>query len=139
MNSCNLFCDAIANINYVWFGIAVVVTFGLGAVWYSTLFSKAWMRVFRVVMPEKITTSSIVRTMLLQFMANVLLGLVFFVLTNVSVWLAVLVLVGFCAWEKGNLNFQFAKIKDFFTAVLIQVGYTFLAGIVFILFAMIGN
>ncbi|MDR0230847.1 MAG: hypothetical protein LBI82_01865 [Dysgonamonadaceae bacterium] len=136
MNNCSLFCQILSGINWWWFAAAVVVTFGVGAIWYSWLFAKTWMKVFKVEMGE-VTTGSIFRTMFLQFVANLLFGLTFFVLTQLSVWIALLSLAGFCAWEKGNLNFEFAKVKDFIMAVVIRVGYTFLAGIIFILFASI--
>jgi hypothetical protein len=77
------------------------------------------------------------RTMSLQLAATLLLGLVFFVLTKLSVWMALLALVGFCGWEKGKLNFEFPRMKDFVMATVIQAGYTFVAGLVFILFALI--
>ncbi|MCL2416582.1 MAG: hypothetical protein FWD02_01435 [Bacteroidales bacterium] len=136
MNSCNLICQIFAQINWWWFAVATVVSFGIGAVWYSALFAKAWIRVFKVELGE-ITPVSIFRTMGLQFAATVLFGLVFFMLTSISAWLAILTLVGLCAWEKGNLNFQFSRMKDFIMAVTIRVGYTFIAGLVFILFALI--
>jgi hypothetical protein len=137
MNDCNLLCQAISSVNWIWFIVAVIATFIIGGIWYSALFAKTWIRVFKVEMPEKITTSSFIRTISLQFLANILFGFVFFVLTKVSVLIAIISLVGFCGWEKGGMNFQFAKIKDFLTAVLIRVGYTFIAGIIFILFALI--
>ena len=136
MNSCNLLCQSFSAINWWWFAVGAIVVFGVGALWYSVFFPKAWIKTFKVEM-NKPTTGSIIRTMSLQFAATLLLGLVFFILTKLSVWIALLSLVGFCGWEKGNLNFEFAKIKDFIMAVTIKVGYTFLAGIIFILFALI--
>ena len=136
MNSSNLLCQTLSGINWWWFAVAVIVAFGVGAVWYSVLFSKAWVRVFKVEMGE-VTTGSFLRTMSLQLAVNLLFGLVFFVLTHLSVWIALLSLVGFCGWEKGSLSFEFAKIKDFILAVTIRVGYTFIAGLIFILFALI--
>jgi hypothetical protein len=136
MGSCCLFCQSIAGINWWWYAAAIIVSFGIGGVWYSALFKEAWIRVFKVEMGE-VTTGSFLRTMSIQFAANMLLGLVFFVLTNLSVWIALLTLVGFCGWEKGNLNFEFCRMKDFMMAVVIRVGYTFIAGIVFILFALL--
>jgi hypothetical protein len=137
MDTCNLLCQTISNINWIWFVVAVTVTFGVGAVWHSALFANAWIRVFKVEMPEKVTTSSFIRTMSVQFMGSILYGFVFFVLTELSVWVAVLALTGFFGWETGNLNFQFAKIKDFMMATLIRAGYTLVAGLIFILFALI--
>jgi hypothetical protein len=136
MDSCNLFSQTLSGINWWWFAVAVIVTFGVGALWYSKLFAKTWIRVFKVEMGE-VTTGSFLRTMSLQLAANLLFGLVFFILTHLCVWIALLTLVGFCGWEKGNLNFEFAKIKDFILAVTIRVGYTFIAGLIFILFALI--
>ena len=137
MNSCNLLCQSFSEINWWSFIVATIVAFAIGAFWYSVLFPKAWARVFKVEMSEKPTTGSMIRTMSLQLAVTVVYGLVFFVLRNLSVWIALLSLVGFCSWEKGNLNFEFAKMKDFIMAVTIKVGYTFIAGIIFILFALI--
>ncbi|MDR0795303.1 MAG: hypothetical protein LBE79_04510 [Tannerella sp.] len=137
MNTCNTLCQAIATINWWWFAAATVVSFAVGAVWFSWLFAKAWVRVFKVELGEEVSTGLMLRTMSLQLAATLLLGLVFFVLTKLSVWLALLVLVVFCGWEKGKLNFEFPRMRDFIMAVVIQVGYTFVAGLVFILFALI--
>ena len=136
MNSCDLLFQSFTAINWLWFAVAAIVSFAVGGVWYSLLFAKAWIKVFKVEM-GKVTTGSFLRTMLLQFAANLLFGLVFFVLTKLSLWIALLSLVGFCGWEKGNLNFEFSRMKDFIMAVTIRVGYTFVAGIIFILFALI--
>jgi hypothetical protein len=62
---------------------------------------------------------------------------VLFVLAEISVWIALLSLAGFCAWENGNLNFEFSRMKDFIMAVTIRGGYTFITGAVVILFAPI--
>ena len=132
----NSLSQSISEINWWWYIAAVVISFAVGGVWYSLLFAKTWIRVFRVEM-GKVTTGSFLRTMSIQFAANLLLGLVFFILTHFSVWIALLTLVGFCGWEKGNLNFEFSKMKDFMLAVVIRVGYTFVAGIIFILFALL--
>ncbi len=133
----NTFCQIITDINWVWFLVSVVITFGIGAIWYSLLFSKAWIQVFKVEMSEKPSMSSFISTMLLQLIASALLGLVFFILDKVSVWIAILALVGFCGWQKATLRFQFANWKNFVQAVWIQVGYTCLAGITFILFGLV--
>jgi len=133
---CNFFIQHIAPVNWWWLGAATIVSFGIGGVWYSALFAKTWIRVFKVEMGE-VTNVSIVRTMGLQLVANLFLGLVFFVLANISVWLAIMVLIGIIGWEKAMLNFQFSDFKDFIMAVVIRSGYTFIAGIVYILFALI--
>ncbi|MFT3902732.1 MAG: hypothetical protein QM727_06140 [Niabella sp.] len=136
MSSSNLLLQCISEINWWWYSVAIVVSFAVGGVWYSLLFAKTWIRVFRVEMGE-VTIGSFLRTMSIQLAANLLLGVVFFILTNISIWIALLTLVGFCGWEKGNLNFEFSKMKDFIMASVIRVGYTLAAGIIFILFALL--
>jgi len=135
----NTFLFLLSNIQWIWFTIAVIITFAIGAIWYSFLFPKTWMRVFKVEMPDKITKFSIVRTMLLQLIVSILFGSIFFLLTQFSFFISVFVLIGFCAWQKGGLNFQFAKWKDYVLAACIQVGYTFIAGMVFIIFGLISR
>ena len=128
-----------SNIQWIWFAIAVIITFFIGAIWYSLLFPKTWMRVFKVEMPEKVTKLSMIRTMGLQLIVSILFGSIFFLLTQISFTISVFVLIGFCAWQKGGLNFQFAKWKDYVLAACIQVGYTFIAGMVFIIFGLISR
>lgn len=136
MDSCNLLCQAISDINF-WYIVAVVVVFGVGAVWYSLLFSKAWMRVFKVEMPADVKPGDAAFTMIMQLLASALFGLAFFVLTPISVWLSLLLLIAFCGWQKAGLKFRYTKWNDYFMAALIEAGYTFVAGIIFILFALI--
>ncbi len=76
-------------------------------------------------------------TMSAQLIVTALLGLIFFTLTGISAWLAVLVLVAFCGWQKGSLKFRYVKWNEYFTAALIEAGFTFVAGLIFILFALI--
>ncbi len=137
METCDLLCEAFCGINWMWYTIAVVVAFGAGAIWHTFLFAKTWARVFKVDMTEKPDTANIVITMLMQVLATALFGLVFFVLTILSPWLAVLVLVGFCGWQKGTLKFRYADWKTFVEAACVEAGYTFVTGIIFILFAWI--
>ena len=131
-----IFCKAFSGINWWWYAAATILSFVVGGVWYSTLFSKAWIRVFKIEMGE-VTVGSMVRAFSLQIAATLFLGLVFFVLTNISAGLAFFTLIGIVGWEKATLNFQFSNIKDFLMAVVIRAGYTFVAGIIFILFALL--
>jgi hypothetical protein len=133
------FLFLLSNIQWMWFAIAVVVTFIVGAIWYSFLFPKTWMRVFKVEMPEEVTKLSMVRTMLLQLIVSIFFGAVFFLLVQISFCISVFVLIGFCGWEKGELNFQFPKWKDYVLAACIRVGYTFVAGMIFIIFGLISR
>lgn len=135
METCSAFCSWFSQINWLWYGVSVALVYAIGALWYSVLFTKVWMRVFKIEMPQSVEKSSVLFTMFFQLLATAILGLVMFLLSNVSCWLAVLVLIGFCGWHKASLKFQFAKWKDFFTAAMIDVGYLFIAGLIFILFA----
>jgi hypothetical protein len=90
-------------------------------------------------MPDKITKLSMVRTMSLQLIVSILFGSIFFFLVQISFFISVFVLIGFCAWQKGGLNFQFPKWKDYVLAACIQVGYTFVAGMIFIIFGLISR
>ncbi len=137
METCNVFCETFCGINWLWYGVAVIVAFAAGAVWHTFLFAKTWMRVFKVDIPEKPDTANMVITMLMQVLCTALLGLVFFVLTALSLWVALLALVGFCGWQKGTLKFRYAHWKSFMEAACVEAGYTFVAGMIFILFALI--
>lgn len=136
--SCGLLCMLWTGIDWLWYAVAVVTAFAVGGLWYSALFSKMWIRVFKVDMPGKVTVWMMLRSMLIQFLATAILGLLFFMLTGLSVWLSVIALVVFCGWQKAGLGFQFpASWKNFVQAALIQAGYTFIAGLIFILFALV--
>jgi hypothetical protein len=125
------------HINWWWFSAAVVVTFIIGAAWFSVLFSKTWVRIFKVEMPEKTTAGLMFRTLALQFVVNVFFGLLFFILAPLSLYVALFALIVFCGWQKGMLNFQFPKFSNFVMAATINVGYTFVVGIVYILFSLL--
>lgn len=137
METCSSFCSLFSQINWLWYAIAVVVVYAAGALWHSILFGKAWIRVFKVEMPEKGQPTGAVFTMSMQLLVTALLGLLFFVLVPISVWLAVFVLITFCGWQKGTLKFRYVKWNEYFTAAIIEAGYTFIAGLIFILFALI--
>ncbi len=136
MESWALFCTFFSGIDWLWYIVAVVITYVVGALWFSVFFRKAWMRVFKIETNEKITTGLFLRTMGVQVLVNALFGLVLFLLVEFSVWLALLVLIAFCGWQKGILNFQFARWKEYVWAAMIQAGYTFVTGGLFILFAL---
>ncbi len=136
-SSCNFLCHIISDINWIWYIVAIGVVFGIGAIWYSLLFSNAWMRVFKVEIPTDVKLQGAAFTMIMQLLASALFGLAFFVLTSISVWLSLLLLIAFCGWQKASLKFRYTKWNDYFMAALIEVGYIFVAGLVFILFALI--
>ncbi len=135
--SCSLLCQLFLDVNWLWFVIAVLAAFLLGALWYSVLFPKLWVKTFKVELPDKLAPGNMFVTMFGQIVATALMGLSLFLITPVSFWLAVLTLVGFCGFNKGMLKYKFYKWRDYFRAAGIEVTYQFLAGMVFILFALI--
>lgn len=136
METCDLLSQAVGGINWWRFAAATVVCIACGAMWYSVLFPRTWARVFKID-TEGVTSASMMRSFGLQILATVVYGFALWVLAALSAWIAIIALAGFCAWEKGNLSFDFSRTKDFFTAALIRVGYTFLAGMIFIIFALL--
>ncbi len=138
METCsNNFCALVGQINWLWFVVAILAVYLLGALWYSVLFPKAWIKIFKVEMPAKPSPANMFLTMFGQLVASALMGLVLFMITAVSFWLAVLTLVGFCGWTKATLKYKFADWGDFVRAGGIEAGYLFLAGMIFILFALL--
>lgn len=137
METCSLLSDIFCQINWLWFIISVIIAYAVGALWYSVLFSKTWMRIFKIEMPEKPQTSNMVVTMLMQLVVTILYGLLFFILVSISVWIGVLTLLVFCGWQKGGLKFQFVRWNEFSMAAIISAGHTFITGLIFILFALI--
>lgn len=135
MNSTN-FCLLFGSINWLWYVVAVIAVFALGGIWFSFLFQKAWIKVFKIEMPEG-KPKGVVFTMLMQFVVTALFGLVFFVLVKLSFWVALLALIGFCGWQKGSLKFRYTKWSEYFQAAIIEAGYTFLAGMIFILLGLL--
>ncbi len=136
-NTSLCFCSLFYQIDWIWYIAALILVFGVGALWYSVFFPKAWMRVFKVEMGDKISKSNMIFTMFLQFISSAILGLALFMITSVSVWLALFALVSFVAWQKAGLKFRYSNsLKDFFMASLIEAGHTFIAGLIYILFAL---
>jgi hypothetical protein len=131
-----IICKSINEINFLWLFVAVIVSFAVGAVWHSWFFAKAWLRVFKVELGP-VTNASLIRTLGIDFLSHILFGFALFILTSIQAGLAVIVLFAFCVWKIGKLNYQFARMNDFAMAVLISVGYTCVAGCIFILFALI--
>lgn len=131
------FSDFFQEINWLWYLVSVVVAFTIGALWYTVLFVDEWIQVFKVDMPEEYRPAITYPTVLIQLLVTALFGLVFFMLTITSVWLALLVLASICGWQMGMLKYRYVQWKEYFIAALIEAGYTFIAGIVFILFALV--
>ncbi len=135
--SSQIFCTLLGQINWLWYVVAIVAAYLLGALWYSVIFPKTWVRIFKIEMPDKRSPANMFVTMFGQLVANALMGLVLFMITALSFWLAVLTLVGFCGWNKATLKYKYVGWGDYFRAACIEAGYLFLAGMVFILFALV--
>ena len=138
----------IDQISWLWYTAAVLISFALGAFWYGKLFMKAWTKAIRfkcacgadLSKGEKCTCPpkpSYFATMALQLIATALIGLMYFVLTLVSVWLAVMVAIAVCGWMKATLKFQIQEFKRWVTLCAIDVGYFAVVSMLFILFALI--
>ncbi len=130
------FCALLGSINWLWYIIAVIAVFVLGGIWFSFLFKNMWIKVFKIEMPEG-KPQGVVFTMIMQLIVTALFGLVFFILVKLSFWVALLALIGFCGWQKGSLKFRYTKWSEYIQAAIVEAGYTFLAGIVFILLGLL--
>ncbi len=138
METCsNIFCNLLGQVNWLWYVVAVLAVYVLGALWYSVLFPKAWVRIFKIEMPDKRNPANMFLTMFGQLVANALMGLALFMITPLSFWLAVLTLIGFTGWNKATLKYKYADWGEYFRAAGIEAGYLFLAGTIFIVFALL--
>ncbi len=131
------FSDFFMEINWLWYFISVIVVVTMGTLWYTVLFISQWIQVFKVDMPDENRPMSAYPTILLQLLSVTLFGLAFFILTKIFLWLALLILVAICGWQKGLLKFRYVQWKEYFTAAWIEAGYTFIAGLIFIFFALV--
>ncbi|GHT21268.1 hypothetical protein FACS189430_01020 [Bacteroidia bacterium] len=122
--------------NWWWYALSVASVYGIGVLWYSALFPKMRVRVFKIEKAEA-TTSGFIRTVVVQLLSSALFGIIMFILSALDKDLAVLMLIGMAAWLAGALNFKFSRKKDFGQAVLIEVGYLLVAGHIFILFGLL--
>lgn len=135
------------HISWLWYCVGVVVSFLAGALWYGFLFPKTWMKAVRyecacgadVVNGQKCTCKSggVFLTMLFQFISTAFVVFMYFVLTPISIWLSVIVVVAVCAWMKSNLKFQISNWKRYMTLALIDVGYFFIVSVIAVLFSLI--
>lgn len=145
VNECSV-CP-FTSISWLWYIIAVIVVFGLGALWYSVLFRKAWICNVGfececkadLANGEKChcTGGKSFLPMLFQFIATLLLGFMYFVLTAISIWLSVIVFVAVAAWLKASLKFKIMNWGRYMRVAAIEVGYFTVASILFVLFALL--
>jgi hypothetical protein len=129
---------------WLWWGISVVVAYLIGWFWYSKLFTKSWIESERIVCKcgadmaqgEKCTCEKMVLwPMLIQLAATALVGFVFFLLTDISVWLAVIAAFAILAWEKAAVFFRVWEYKRACKIIWIEVGYYCIVLVIFILTA----
>ena len=137
LSTINFIWALITSINWLWYSLSVIIVFVTGAAWFSFIFAKQWKKIFKVEIPENIDATNITATMLLQFIATASTGLIIFILASISGWLALFVLSAFCIWQKAGLKFKYYKYDDFVDAAMIETGYLFLSGLIFILFSFI--
>lgn len=148
MENCSMAtsCCSMLQISWLWFFVALIITYSLGALWFGKLFMKPWAESRDIkceqcnsdfAKGEKCNCKHSPFPMIMQFIATALIGLMIFVLTNISAYLALFVLVATAGWMKANLAFQVPDLKKYFKLASIEVGYYFVCGIIFLFFALI--
>lgn len=135
---------ALLQISWLWYIISVFVAFGAGAIWYTILFGKSWVKVVKyeclcgadISKGEKCTCKNrFPWEMIFQLIGTALIGLMYFILTPISVWLSVIVCIAFAGWTKSMLKFQIAEWKRYITLASIDVGYFIVVSAIFVLFS----
>ncbi len=129
------FCTVFTHINWLTFIAAVLMAYIVGAIWYSLLFRDMWIAANQIDINVKPSKSNMVSTMLLQLLATALIGLMYFVLTPISLWLALFVTLAFGGWMKATTKFRISDTKTFIKAVIVDVTYFCIVALIFILFA----
>jgi len=139
----------VISISWLWYAVAVFAVFFIGFLWYNQLFGKKWLWAVRydecpcgadLSKGEKCTCKANFKAfqpMIAQFLAICLLGLMYFVLVNFNVWLAVLVWFANMGWLKASLLFKTPNRKRFLALLGIDGGYFTVAAVVFILLGLI--
>ncbi|MDP3397885.1 MAG: DUF1761 domain-containing protein [Bacteroidales bacterium] len=135
-----------SQISWMWYGISVLLAFGAGALWYTVLFGKQWIKVVNYECAcganlskgeECKCKSRFPWEMIFQFVSTVIIGIMYFLLTSVSVALAIIVCLAFAGWTKSMLKFQIADWNRYITHALIDVGYFTLVSAIFIVFSLL--
>jgi hypothetical protein len=140
--------SSICEISWLWYAIAVVAVFLLGWVWYNT-FTARWVKAVKygkcacgadMEKGEKCTckpSASAFLPMIVQLLAILLLGLMYFILAPLSICLSIFVAVAICGWMKASIIFQTPEKQFRIDRILIDVGYFALASAIFIGLALI--
>jgi len=135
-------------ISWLWYSLAVLVSFAFGAIWYGVLFTKPWAKAVRyececgadISNGEKCTCKpnfSIYFTFIIQFLSTALVVFMYFILTPISIWLSVLVVIAISAWMKSTLKFQISNWKRFMILAAIDVSYFFIVSCIAVGFSLI--
>lgn len=137
---------AFSQISWLWYCISVVLAFGMGALWYTVLFGKQWIKAVNYVCACGANLSNEEKCsckarfpweMIFQLISTAIVGMMFFLLTPLSLVMAVIVVFAFAGWTKSMLKFQIADWKRFITLASIDVGYFVVVSIIFIGFSML--
>lgn len=137
-------CRLFSHVSWLWYAIAVIVVYAVGALWYTVLFGKYWLKALNYIclcganlsIDEKCTCKPrFPYEMVFQFISTAILGLLYFLVAPFSIWVSVAIVVAFSAWTKSMMKFQIADWRRFKTLAAIDVGYFVIASIVFILFS----
>jgi hypothetical protein len=154
MNTIFLICSndvcrfTIGEISWLWYAIAVIIVFFAGWIWYNA-FSERWVKAVKYGLcacgadmgkGEKCTckpSGSAFMPMIVQLLATLLIGLMYFVLVPFGICIAVLVAVAVMGWMKSSIIFQTPEKQFRMDRILIDVGYFALSSAIFIGLALI--
>lgn len=136
------------SIPWLWYSLAVLISFAFGAIWYGVFFTKAWAKAVRyececgadIANGEKCTCKpnfSFYYTFIIQIITTALVTLMYFILTPISIWLSVMVVIAISGWMKSTLKFQISNWKRFIILASIDVGYFFIVSCIGIGFSLI--
>jgi hypothetical protein len=114
-----------------WYLLSIFLVFVLGALWYSAIFSRRWTEVFDVRV-GKPTIQQMLLLMGIETASSALSGIVYFVLTKLSLPFALTALLIVVFWDVATLTSRYTDKREFGDAVLIQSGHEFLAGLIYI-------
>ncbi len=133
-------------ISWLWYTVAVIIAFGTGALWYTVIFGKQWIKAVNYECrcganlskgEECKCESRFPWEMIFQFISTAVIGLMYFFLTQISLCMSIFVCIAFAAWTKSMLKFQIADWKRYITLALVDVGYFVVVSAIFILFALL--
>lgn len=133
-------------ISWLWYALSVVVAFGTGALWYTVIFGKQWIKAVNYECKcganlskgeECKCKSSFPWEMIFQLVSTALIGFMYFLLTPLSLVMSVIVCFAFAGWTKSMLKFQISSWKRYITLASIDVGYFVVVSAIFIYFSTI--